>query len=66
MASLLVAGVAASLLSRELNIQNKARNRVRSDAIRNLLTKNCIQRGFSMIYEEYDMPDLSAISRRGV
>jgi subtilisin len=57
MASPVVAGAAASLLSQDAAIYGMMRNKARSDAIRNLLLQNCIRFGFGSNYEGYGMPD---------
>jgi subtilisin len=57
MAAPVVAGAAASLLSQNPNIYNMPRNRARSDAIEQLLLKNCIKRGFGPKFEGHGMPD---------
>ncbi len=57
MAAPVVSGAAASLLSQRPDIYNMPRNRVRSDAIQQLLFDSCITRGFPPEYEGHGMPD---------
>ncbi len=57
MAAPVVAGAAASLLSRHPAIYRMKRDVNRADAIEKLLFSNCIRRGFGPEYEGHGMPD---------
>ena len=61
MAAPVVAGAAVSLLSQNQMIYNMPRDRMRSNAIEQLLQSNCIRRGFGQIFEGYGLPDPSTV-----
>jgi len=57
MAAPVVAGAAASLLSQDPTIMGMPRNRMRSDAIFNMVTQNSVRRRFGAIFEGFGLPD---------
>ena len=57
MAAPVVAGAAASLLSRNAAVFAMPRDRAHSDAIEDLLLSNCVRRGFGRAYEGHGTPD---------
>lgn len=57
MAAPVVAGAAASLLSRDPGLFAMVRNRARSDAIERMLLTQCTRRGFGPMYEGFGIPD---------
>lgn len=61
MASPMVAGAAASLLSTNQAVFSMPRNRARSDAIERLLTSNCLKRFGGGNYEGYGLPDPAVV-----
>lgn len=61
MASPVVAGAAACLLSQNQSIFNLNRDRSRSNAIEQLLQSSCTRLGFGLNYEGYGMPDPNII-----
>lgn len=61
MAAPVVAGCAASLLSRDALIFSMGRMRARSDAIERLLLSNCVKRGFGLDFEGFGLPDPAAV-----
>ena len=57
MATPVVVGATASLLSQNPAVFGMPRDRARSNAIRNLLQMNCVKFGFGAIYEGFGTPD---------
>jgi subtilisin family serine protease len=57
MASPVVAGAAACLLSRDTVTYGMPRDRARSDAIERLVQTSCVRRQFGAEYEGYGLPD---------
>jgi subtilisin len=61
MASPVVTGAAASMLSQNSMIHNMARNRARSDAIERMLQTQCVRRGFGSVCEGYGLPSPAVV-----
>ncbi|HEV2815867.1 MAG TPA: S8 family serine peptidase [Allosphingosinicella sp.] len=57
MAAPVVAGAAASLLSQDATVMGMPRNRMRSDAIFNMVVQNGVRRRFGQIFEGFGLPD---------